>query len=85
VDRVRRCDSQHLGPAAVLEAVQATAIPEAFKLHNVLPDNSGSKAVCLWEADTQDTVSNFVNGVVGQYSNNGFFEVGAANAVGLPS
>jgi hypothetical protein len=72
-------------PQKFWAAVQATAIPEEIKLHNVLPDNSGSKAVCLWEADTQDTVSTFVNGVVGHYSNNGFFEVGAANAVGLPS
>jgi hypothetical protein len=71
-------------PEKFWAAVQAAQIPEGVKLHNVLPNSSGSRAVCLWEADTQGTVENLVQDAVGEFSRNVFFEVDAGTAVGLP-
>ena len=59
-------------------------LPKGMKLHKVLPNADGSKAVCLWEAGRLDEVKSFVQSSVGQFSTNEFFEVEAKKAVGLP-
>ena len=65
-------------------AVQQAEIPADIQLHSTLPNDGGSKAVCLWEADSQDAVRDLVEGVVGGFSNNEYFEIAAENAIGLP-
>ena len=60
-------------------------IPEGVVLHSALPNSDGSRAVCLWEADSMDAVKNIIEENVGQYSRNEYYEVNAQNARGLPA
>jgi hypothetical protein len=60
-------------------------LPDGVALHSVFPNDDGSKAVCLWEADSQETVRNAVEGTVGDVSSNEYFGVNAKNARGLPT
>jgi hypothetical protein len=66
-------------------AASESNLPEAITLHSALPNDDGSRAVCLWEADSLDAVKQVVDDTVGDVSNNEFFEVNAQNAQGLPS
>ena len=52
-------------------------IPADVKLHYSLPSRTGSSCVCLWEADSVDTVKNLIENVAGlaEFSNNEYFEV----------
>ncbi|MGA9364547.1 MAG: hypothetical protein WBW16_09290 [Bacteroidota bacterium] len=60
-------------------------LPSGLKLHQVLPNGEGTKAVCLWEAAKVDEVKTFVEKAVGHVSRNTYFSVEAGNAVGLPA
>lgn len=60
-------------------------LPEGTTLHSAIPNEDGSRAVCLWESGSVDTVRGVVEGAVGHVSRNEYFEVNAENAVGLPS
>ena len=68
---------------AVRTAV-ASPMPEGVRLHGTYPNPGGTEAVCLWEADSVDTVRGAVEQVSGDASRNEFFEVDPANAIGLP-
>lgn len=61
--------------------------PPGITLHGTYPRADGSKAVCLWEADSVDSVQQLVDGSVGDYSKNEFYEVDAGHAGtrGLPA
>ena len=74
-------------PAKFWEIAQAATpnLPEGFKLHSAFPNADGSKAVCLWEAATLDTLKNFMEPKVGGISTNQYFEVEVKNAIGLPA
>lgn len=52
-------------------------IPADVKLHYSLPNVGGSRAVCLWEADSADTVKNIIENVagLGEFSSNEYYEV----------
>ncbi len=65
------------------EAVEKTEIPSHLKLHQSLPNEAGTKTVCLWEAATLDAVREFVEKVVGEFSNNVYYAVDAEKALGL--
>ena len=60
-------------------------LPEGVTLHSVLPNGNGSKAVCLWEADSQEPVKKIVEDAAGDVSSNEYYEVNVENAQGLPS
>ena len=60
-------------------------LPSNMKVHQILPNGEGTKAVCLWEAAKVDEVKAFVEKSVGHVSRNTYFAVEAGNAVGLPT
>lgn len=60
-------------------------LPEGVTIHSALPNSDGSRAVCVWEADSVETVKQLVEDTVGDVSSNEFFEVNADNAQGLPA
>jgi hypothetical protein len=66
-------------------AADPSAIPEGITLHASYPRGDGSRAVCLWEADSVDAVRNLVESTTGGASQNEFFEADAqhAGALGL--
>jgi hypothetical protein len=72
-------------PDKFWSAAGAGELPEGVALHTSFPNDDGSRAVCLWEADSLDEVRQTVEGTVGDVSNNEYFEVNASNAQGLPS
>jgi hypothetical protein len=59
-------------------------LPSHLKLHQVLPNKDGSKAVCLWSASNIEDVKKYVEEQLGKYSSNLYFPVEATNAIGLP-
>lgn len=61
------------------------ALPSHLKVHQIMPNREGTKAVCLWEAPGVDEVRKLVDGAVGNAASNTYFAVEAENAVGLPT
>jgi hypothetical protein len=72
-------------PDKFWETADESKPPEGVALHSAFPNEDGSRAVCLWEADSLDTVRQLVEDTVGDVSSNEFFEVNAGNAQGLPA
>jgi len=48
------------------------------------PSRDGSEAVCLWEADSLDTVSRYLDELSAGAAENSYFEVSAEHAIGVP-
>jgi hypothetical protein len=71
-------------PERFWATAEESELPEGINLHSALPNEDGSRAVCLWEADSVDAVKQTVNDTVGDVSDNEFFGVNAENAQGLP-
>jgi hypothetical protein len=65
----------------------ATEFPPGVALHSTYPRDDGARAVCLWEGDSVDAIQQLVDGVLGDFSRNEFFEVNPqhAGARGLPT
>jgi hypothetical protein len=59
-------------------------IPEGTTLPTVAPNSDGSRAVCIWQTDSLDTVKNLVEGAAAEISDNEYFAVQEDNAQGLP-
>ena len=49
--------------------------PPTIKLHHTFPTTDGTRAICVWEADTIDEVRDFIESAVGRFSRNEYFEV----------
>jgi hypothetical protein len=66
-------------------AADPSAIPAGITLQATYPRSDGTRAVCLWEADSLDDVRNLVDTMAGDSSRNEFFEADPAHAgaVGL--
>ena len=60
------------------------SLPAGTTLHGMFPEQDGSNAVCLWEAESVDSVRSLVEGAVGAFSQNEYYPVAAAQAMGLP-
>jgi len=69
----------------VEHVVSSGGIPNDLTVHATYPDVHGGRAVCLWEAESLAAVKQFVEATVGPMSDNEYFEVQAAGAVGLPA
>ena len=72
-------------PKTFWEIAKSAALPSNLKLHQTLPNQEGTKAVCLWEAKGVDEVKVFVENALGKVSRNTYFAVEANNAMGLPT
>jgi hypothetical protein len=55
------------------------------QVHSAFPSADGSRAVCLWEADSVQAIQDTVENLVGEVSHNEYFEVAQENAIGLPT
>jgi hypothetical protein len=75
-------------PAAFWNAADPTAISPQIKLHHTFPTPDGTRAVCIWEADSVETLRNLLEPVVGRVSRNEYFPVenreGFARPSGVP-
>ncbi len=71
-------------PGTFFSIAQQAKIPDDLKLRQVIPSQDGSRAVCLWEADSPRAVREFIEPSVGHVSTNEYFAVDAEHAVGIP-
>ena len=60
-------------------------LPDGTALSSVLPNDDGTRAVCVWESDSVETVRDLVEGAAGAISSNEYFAVNEQNAQGLPA
>jgi hypothetical protein len=74
-------------PGRFWGGADASELPPGITLHSSYPRADGSRAVCLWEADSVDAVRELIDSATGDASNNEFFEVDTrhANVLGLPT
>jgi hypothetical protein len=52
--------------------------------HQFCPSTDLKAATCVWEADSVDAVREFVDGTLGDSSENSYFEINEEYAQGLP-
>ena len=52
--------------------------------HQFCPSTDLSVATCLWEGDSVDAVRDYIDGTLGDSSENSYFEISTERAMGLP-
>jgi hypothetical protein len=72
-------------PKTFWDAAQMLELPEGTTIHSVIPNEDGTRAVCLWESGSVATVEDIVEGAAGEVSTNEYFDVNEQNAIGLPA
>lgn len=55
------------------------------KLHHTFPTPDGTRAVCIWEADSLDELRSLLEPVVGRVSRNEYFPVENREGFAMPS
>jgi hypothetical protein len=61
-----------------------SGFPEGITFRATFPNPTGTRAVCLFEANSVGTLRDCLEGAVGAVSHNEYYEVAADKAVGLP-
>jgi hypothetical protein len=72
-------------PAVFWNAADPTTFPAEVKLHHTFPTPDGTRAVCIWEADSVDAVRNVLEPVIGTVSRNEYFPVENREGFARPS
>jgi hypothetical protein len=72
-------------PAAFWNAADPAAFPPQVKLHHTFPTPDGTLAVCIWEADSIDTVRAILEPATGRLSRNEYFPVENREGFARPS
>jgi hypothetical protein len=62
----------------------ATGGPSGVRGRQFLVSDDKSAAVCLWEADSVESLRDYMDGVTGDSAENTYFEVDAEISMGLP-
>ena len=58
-------------------------IPGGLFFHSIAPNNLGSKANSVWQAESFEFLQEFLNTAFGSSSENEYFEIDMAKATGL--
>ena len=72
-------------PAAFWNAADPRTLSPEVKLHHTFPTPDGTRAVCIWEAQTVDAVRNLLEPLVGRVSRNEYFPVENREGFAKPS
>ena len=72
-------------PEKFWAAVQELEVPSDLTLHSVVGSQDGTKAVCTWEADSVDSIRNFVDPASQGMATNEYFEANEQYSMGLPA
>ena len=59
-------------------------MPPELHLHAVYPSSDMMRAVCVWDAESVDTIDQFLTETFGDVVRNECFKVNAEVAIGLP-
>jgi hypothetical protein len=62
-----------------------SGFPEGITFRATFPNPTGTRAVCLFEANSVEAVREHLEAAVGAVSDNEYYEVAADKAMGLPS
>jgi hypothetical protein len=68
----------------VVRSATSAGFREGIALRSMYPNASGTRNLCLWEADTVDAVRGLVEPAIGEFSKNEYFEINTDLATGLP-
>ena len=52
---------------------------------NVLPNDTMDKCVCVWEADSIESLDNYLRDKVGTWSKDSYYQLNETNAMGFSS
>jgi len=63
----------------------APKVPAGFKLHHSFPTKDGTRAVCIWEADSVKSLRDFLEPLISRASTNEYFQVENKDSVAMPS
>ncbi len=72
-------------PAAFWNDADPRTLSPKAKLHHTFPTPDGTRAVCIWEADTVEALRSLLEPVVGKTSRNEYFAVENREGFALPS
>ena len=60
-------------------------LPEGIKIHGVYPNEGMDISTCIWEAQSEEQIKEYLEANTGDVSNNDYMVINAANAMGLPA
>jgi len=60
-------------------------LPGYVKLHQCFPNKNGTRGICIWEGDSVKAIQVYLDGQVGQFSSNDYFEVENKELIALPT
>ena len=60
-------------------------VPATAKLHHSFPTKDGTRAVCLWEAESVESLRGFLEPQISRTSKNDYFQVENKDSVVMPS
>jgi hypothetical protein len=72
-------------PSTFWNAADPTAFPAQVKLHHTFPTPDGSRAVCVWEADSVETLRGVLEPVIGRISRNEYLQIENREGFARPS
>lgn len=72
-------------PAAFWNAADPRTLSPEVQLHHTFPTPDGTRAVCIWEAQSVDAVRNLLEPLVGRVSRNEYFPVENREGFAKPS
>ena len=64
---------------------QNLEVPTGLTLHSTIGNQDGTKAVCVWEADSLDSIREFLEPATEGMSTNEYFEANEQYSMGLPA
>ena len=72
-------------PATFWNAADPNTLPPNVKLHHTFTTPDGTRAVCIWEAESVEAVRNVLEPLVGRVSRNDYFQVENREGFARPS
>jgi hypothetical protein len=72
-------------PSAFWNAADPATLSPKAKLHHTFPAPDGSRAICIWEAETVEALRSILEPVVGKVSRNDYFAVENREGFAFPS
>jgi len=68
----------------IMAMIEQQTLPKGVRPLEYLPSVDGRKAVCVWEADSLNSLKEFMERETGGAARNDYFEVKVESAIGLP-
>jgi hypothetical protein len=72
-------------PEKFWAGAQDLEVPGSLTLHSTIGKDDGTKAVCVWEGDSIDSIREFVDPATEGISTNEYFQANEQYSMGLPT